>query len=174
MKREFRRRIYASPGEWLNDLGYIMSRRAMIRRAMRQLIPVEFRERIMMVVTEVNGCRYCSHFHSSQALNSGVSEEELRELLAGNIPARSPAEELPALFYAQHWAESNAQPGPQAEQHLREIYGGEKAEAIHIILRMIRMGNLLGNTADYLLYQLSFGKFGLRKDETRFHTLETG
>jgi len=72
------------------------------------------------------------------------------------------------LYYARNWAESNAQADSRAEQHLREVYGAEKAEAIQIILRMIRVGNLLGNTGDYLLFLLSFGWLGLRKDEARF------
>ena len=53
---------------------------------MRELIPAAFRERLMMVVTEVNGCRYCSYFHARAALAAGVSQEELRSLLGGNLP----------------------------------------------------------------------------------------
>jgi AhpD family alkylhydroperoxidase len=135
---------------------------------MRELISPAFRERLMMVVTEVNGCRYCSYYHSRLALTSGVPESELRDLLAGSIPQDAPAEELPALLYARHWAEHNAQPDPQTEQRMKEVYGEEKVQAIQIILRMIRVGNLLGNTADYLLFLLTFGLFGLRKDEARF------
>ena len=45
-------------------------------------------------------------------------------------------------------------------QKLEETYGPEKSDAIHLMLRMIRLGNLLGNTFDYLLYRVSFGKLG--------------
>lgn len=140
----------------------------MIRRAMRELIPPPFRERLMMVVTEVNGCRYCSYFHARNALTAGVSQAELRELLDRSIPKSTPADELPALAYAQHWAESGAQPDPESVRRLVETYGPEKADAIHIVLRMIRVGNLLGNWGDYLLYRLTFGLAGLRKDEHRY------
>lgn len=168
MRKRFLRRVYAHPGDFFRDFRYISSRRAMIRRAMRELIPADFRERLMMVVTEINGCRYCSSYHSQIALTSGVPESQLRELLAGSIPQDAPSEELPALLYARHWAENNANPDPQAEEHVREIYGKEKSQAIDIILRMIRVGNLLGNTADYWLYLLTFGFAGLRNDESRF------
>ncbi len=168
MNKKFHRRVYARLGEFLQDFRYIMSHRALIRSAMRELIPADFRERLMMVVTEINGCRYCSAYHSRQALTSGVPESQLRELLAGSIPQEAPSAELPALYYAQNWAASNAKSDHQSEQHLREVYGTEKAQAIHIILRMIRVGNLLGNTADYWLFLLSFGLLGLRKDEARF------
>jgi hypothetical protein len=31
---------------------------------------------------------------------------------------------------------------------------------IEVVLRMMRMGNLIGNTLDYLLYRISFGRRG--------------
>jgi len=164
----FRRRYYSRPGQFLRDSRAIVSRRALVRRAMRELISFDFRERLMMVVTEVNGCRYCSCYHARESLAAGIPETELRELLAGSIPRDAPAEELPALLYAQHWAETDARPDPGADRRLTEVYGDDRAQAVRIVLRMIRMGNLLGNTADYLLYRLSFGRFGLRDDEARF------
>ena len=46
-----------------------------------------------------------------------------------------------------------------------ETYGPQKAEAIETVLRIIRMGNLAGNTGDYLLYRFSFGRWGLTEDD---------
>ena len=123
------------------------------------LISQAFRERLMLAVTAVNGCRYCSYFHSRQALRSGIRTEEIRELLAGDV-ANCPQDEAVAVAYAQHWAESNAHPEPEAVERLRQTYGPGKAEAIHLILRMIRMANLLGNSWDYLIYRISFGRRG--------------
>ena len=94
-----------------------------------------------------------------------ISREELNQFLAGDIPRDAPIDELPALFYAQHWAESNAKPDAEALQKMILTYGQQKTDAIHIVLRMIRVGNLLGNSYDYLLYTLSFGKLGLRPHE---------
>jgi len=112
----------------------------------------------MLAVTSVEGCRYCSYFHSRLALKCGVSQEEIKKLLSGDFKD-CPEGEAIAILYAQHWAESNAHPDPEADQKLQEIYGFEKAEAIHLMLRMIRLGNLLGNTWDYFLYRISFGKW---------------
>lgn len=167
-RRTFRRRIYRSPAALLADFRYMIERRALIRRAMRELISPAFRERLMLAVTEVNGCRYCSYYHAREALKSGLSEAELAALLAGQIPADAPAGEHLALAYAQHWAETDAHPAPEAVQKLVATYGEEQTAAIEIVLRMIRIGNLLGNTADYLLYRLSLGLLGTRKDEARF------
>jgi len=125
----------------------------------------------MLVVTEVNGCRYCSYYHASSALAVGVTQQELVELLKGAIPAGTPPEELPALVYAQHWAETGTSPDSKAVRRLMVTYGQQKVNAIHIILRMIRLGNLLGNTGDYILYRLTFGMLGLRRDETRYATV---
>ncbi|MFW6136286.1 MAG: hypothetical protein ACOC7N_05650 [Chloroflexota bacterium] len=72
----------------------------------------------------------------------------------------SPADEVPALLYAQHWAEADGQPDPEVRQRVHQRYGEEQLESIEIVLRMIRMGNLLGNTVDYLLYRVSFGRWG--------------
>ncbi len=164
----FRRRIYRRLAEVRADFSYISQHRTLVRRAMRELISPAFRERLMMMVTEVNGCRYCSYYHAREALKSGVSSAELRDLLAGSIPAETPPDEYLALVYAQHWAETDAHPDPEAVQKLIETYGEEKTAAMDILLRVIRVGNLLGNSADYLLYRLSFGLLGIRENEAQF------
>jgi AhpD family alkylhydroperoxidase len=167
--KPFPRRLYANFGEFWDDIRFIMANRPMIRRTMRgELVSAQFRERLMLTVTEVNGCRYCSYYHAQEALRSGISEESLKTLLGGSIPEDTPKEEIPALVYAQHWAEHNAHPDPEMYQKLLETYGEEKTLAIHIALRMIRVGNLTGNLLDYIIYRLSCGRFGLREEDREF------
>jgi len=67
-----------------------------------------FVERIMLAVTQVNGCRYCSYAHTHMALQAGVTEDEMRQLLAGQF-FRSPAAEIVALAFAQRYAEQAGQ-----------------------------------------------------------------
>jgi AhpD family alkylhydroperoxidase len=135
------------------------------RKAIRSgLVSFAFRERLMLTVTEVNGCRYCSYFHAKEALKAGLSEEETRGYLRGDLQS-APAVELSALLYAQHWAASNAKPDQVVRQNLFQTYGNDKAEAIETVLHMIRMGNLLGNLGDYILFKLSYGRLGLTSDE---------
>ncbi|MCE9612869.1 MAG: carboxymuconolactone decarboxylase family protein [Lentisphaerae bacterium] len=155
------RRAYRHPAEFAEDFRFIWKRRTLVVRTLRELIPAAFRERLMLTVTEVNGCRICSYAHARLALSAGASQEDLRQLLSGSIPADTPPAELLALTYAQHWAESDAHPDPVVREKLVEAYGEEKAEAIHIILHLIRMGNLLGNLWENGLFRLSFGRFGL-------------
>jgi AhpD family alkylhydroperoxidase len=160
---EFKRRIYRSPTQLIADFRAIIRRRKEIRTPMRrEVIDAAFRERLMLVVTQVNGCRYCSYGHARLALTEGVSQEEI-EALGQGMFAGSPAEEVPALLYAQHWTEADGEPDQAARQRLVEQYGEEVAAGIELVLRMIRTGNLLGNTWDYVLYRISFGRWGAEK-----------
>jgi AhpD family alkylhydroperoxidase len=157
---KFNKRTYGSIGELAGDLSFPIKNRKQLKQLKnRELLSMAFRERLMLAVTEVNGCRYCSYFHARQAVKSGLTPEEIGNLLSGDIKD-CPEEERLAVIYAQHWAESNAQPDPETTKKLRETYGTEKADIIHLALRMIRIGNLLGNSWDYILYRLSCGKFG--------------
>jgi AhpD family alkylhydroperoxidase len=157
---EFKRRIYHSLSEVVADLKAIMARRDQMKPLMRgELIDAAFRERLMLAVTAVNGCRYCSYLHAKQALVEGMSSEEVKALQDGEL-ANSPTEELAALLYAQHWAETRGKPEPAARRRVTERYGEEMVEAMELALRTIQMANLLGNTMDYTLYRVSFGRWG--------------
>ena len=156
----FKRRIYGSLKEMAADLVWPLQNRARLRQAMRSgLVSVQFRERLMMAVTAVNQCRYCATFHSHESARVGLPQNEIRALLAGEL-ALAPEEELPALLFAQHYAEQNGRPDPVTRQSLQTTYGPARAEAIETVLRLIRTGNLLGNTGDWLLFRLSFGRLG--------------
>ena len=159
-KLSYKKRTYRSLGEILRDTASIMGRRKTIKPLMHgKLIDDQFRERLMLAVTGVNGCRYCQYAHARMALKCGLSQSEIEALSAGALQG-SPPEQLPALLYAQHWAESNAHPDPQTRQCVLEQYGEETMPVIELSLRMIRMGNLMGNTWDYLLYKTSFRSLG--------------
>ena len=155
----FPKRNYHSVRELLQDLGYIIAHAPRTRALVRDAISPAFRERLIMAVTFVNACRYCAYFHAQVALTSGISRAEIEQILGG-VFTRAPERELPALLYAQHWAETNAQPDPAARAKLIATYGDDTARTIEYVLRMIRVGNLLGNTFDYILYRLSFGRLG--------------
>lgn len=113
-----------------------------------------FTERIMLAVTQVNGCRYCSYGHSRAALKAGVPSEEIRQLLAGEL-GEMPAKEVTALLFAEHYAETAGHPAPHAIQKLIAAYGEAAAQEILIDIRMIMIGNLLGNTFDALMNRIT-------------------
>ncbi len=156
---KFNKRTYGSVREFFADLCFPIRNRKRLRELKSKgLISPAFRERLMLAVTAVDGCRYCSYFHAKQALKSGLTPEEISQLLSGDVD-NCPEEEAVAVIYAQHWAESDTHPDLGAVRKLQQTYGVEKTEFIHLMLRMIRLGNLLGNSWDYLLYRISFGKW---------------
>jgi AhpD family alkylhydroperoxidase len=156
----FQRRTYRNLGDFLNDFRIIMARRKEIRTLMGEdVISPAFRERIMLAVTAVYGCRYCSFAHTREALSKGVSQEEIKALGECFFEG-SPPDEVPALLYAQHWAEANGEPEADARNQIIARYGEQAVEGMELALRMIRMGNLSGNTWDYFLHRISFGRWG--------------
>jgi AhpD family alkylhydroperoxidase len=119
-----------------------------LRAAMRgKRVSKAFSERIMLAVTQVNGCRYCDYGHTRLALQAGITREEIDALAAGSFD-QSPGEETIALLFAQHYAESKGQPDPESWERLVETYGEDTARDILVYIRMITVGNLYGNTLD--------------------------
>lgn len=124
-----------------------------------EIISPSFRERLMLAVTQVNRCRYCSYAHAREALSKGISQQEIEALGNGMFEA-SPPEEVPALLYAQHWAETDGNPEPAVRAQVVARYGEQAVGLMELAMRMIRAGNLSGNTFDYLLHRISFGRWG--------------
>lgn len=157
---KYRKRCYHSFTQFSKDIKELIRLRKIVKtHGYKDEISDDFRERIMLAVTGVNDCSYCTYIHSKLALQSGLKKEELNLILKGEY-ANCPEQEIPAILYAQHWADSNANPGLEARHKLVEVYGEKKATNIEMYLRIIRLGNLSGNTFDYFLYKISNGRFG--------------
>lgn len=107
------------------------------------LVSRPFAERIMLAVTEVNGCGICSYAHTRTALEMGMSSAEIQGLLAGSH-ADVPPEELPAVLFAQHYAEARGAPSREAWRRIVTIYGLPTAKGILAAARMIMWGNAYG------------------------------
>jgi AhpD family alkylhydroperoxidase len=157
---KFKKRTYQNFTEFFDDLRFFFRNRKEIRQVMNpKNFPLAFRERLMLAVTQVNECRYCTWFHKREALKSGISKAELDLMLGGLIDATNETE-LNALLYAKSWAENNGNAMVAERLGLIRTYGPQKAEQINIILRLIRFGNLSGNSFNYFLYLVSFGWLG--------------
>jgi AhpD family alkylhydroperoxidase len=152
----FKKRFY-TPRAFVRDLGDLVAQLPAFRESARSgRVSRAFAEKIMMAVTAVNGCRYCARFHTGLALREGVSAEEIERILSAELGA-FPEEEAVALAFAQHWAETAGQPDPLAERRFREYYGPQISEDLLHWMRMIRFGNLAGNTWDAILWRLGIG-----------------
>lgn len=152
------KRTFKSFGQFWRELFFMLNNRKNIRSALRNSeISPAFRERLMLAVTSVNDCRYCSYYHTRLALQEGISAQEAAQLLEGSVD-NCPAQEAAALLYAQHWAESDGKPNSETVQRIIGDYGEQTVRDIDMILHMIRMGNYLGNAVDIIREKLTFGK----------------
>ena len=154
------KRTYRSWSELGRDLWAVLRLSGRAGALLRgRLVNAQFRQRLMLAVTAVNDCRYCSYAHTRLALKAGLSSEEISTLLAGAsgspvMPLQAPVEEVPAILYAQHWAETNGIPDPEAKLRLAELYGAQKQQVIELSLLVIHIANKLGNWWDAWMYRL--------------------
>ena len=102
-----------------------------------------FLERIMLAVTEVNGCAMCSYYHTRVALEEGFSAEEIRAMLGGSF-ADVPPEQLSGVLFAQHYADQRGNPSRESWDKIVAEYGETGAYGILAVTRMIMMGNAVG------------------------------
>ena len=154
MKKYFDRKIYTFR-LLLSDLVFFLRNTGNIIAAMRNKeLGKVFMEKVMTVVTAVNGCTYCTWFHAKQAVTSGISETEVQNMLNLQFETDASDFEVPALLYAQHYAETNRNPDKDMTKRLFDFYGNKTAKHIIIMIRMIFFGNLSGNTFDAFLSRL--------------------
>jgi len=105
-------------------------------------------ERIMLTVCGVNQCAHCSYLHARTALEKGVPEGEIRELLAGQVSG-SAADDLPALLFAQHYADTAGSVSVEAKARVIDRYGEAMVQSMEAYLLSVYFGNLCCNTVQY-------------------------
>ena len=164
MPEHFNRRIFSGKS-FVKDSCFLLIRfPQMIGIIFNKNISKAFMEKIMTVVTAVNGCTYCTWFHAKQALSSGLSENEIKNMLNLQFDADATDFELPALLYAQHYAETNRNPDEEMNANLRKHYDLKTANQIILIIRMIFFGNLQGNTFDAFISRMK----GIKAENSNF------
>lgn len=133
--------------EFVGDSLAVLVRLPMIVRARRRRrVSKALEEKLMLTVTAVNGCRYCAWFHEREAARCRIPSAEVASLLSGAIDRPVGSDEASALLFAQQYAQNNRRPAPEAVARLRETYGDAVANEILLIMRIISLGNLAGNT----------------------------
>ncbi len=155
----FSRRHYHSIREHLVELSYLLRRLPKVISYYSRL-PADLRERLMLTITAVNQCYYCQAFHTQLAKAAGISHEECELINSGQIDPNTPDTQRPALAYAHSWASHGGDFNANARPALQANYPEEMIDAIELAIRGIWVGNLSGNTWDYWLYRLTFGRFG--------------
>jgi len=148
--QSFYKRVYGIK-DFYSILEEAVNSFTILRKARKKnILSKQFQERIMLAVTEVNGCEMCSYYHTKEALKSGMSEKDIQNMLQGELGEITEEESI-AIFFAQHYAESSANPDAEAWQRVVEFYGEEKAETILAYIKVIMMGNVYGLAAGSFL-----------------------
>lgn len=143
MGLEYNKRL-CSVGEFYSILKDAFSTMKHMREAKKlNLLDDKFEHRIMLAVTEVNGCRVCSYFHTEQALKDGIPDEDITDILNGSLDSAPPGQGT-GLFFAQHYADKRGEYDKAAYDRLVEEYGSKKANGVLAATRMIMMGNAYG------------------------------
>lgn len=138
MKRDpFPRRTatLSSLAPWIGELGRTLPG---LVRSYRGGVDPRARERVILAVTEVNGCRYCAWIH-------GAWQEYLGD--RGEIEA-----EDAVLAYARACADAGV---PLDPTPLREYLPDEAVQAMRATVAQIEVSNLVGNTVDGLLARVT-------------------
>ncbi|HOP57365.1 MAG TPA: carboxymuconolactone decarboxylase family protein [Bacillota bacterium] len=110
---------------------------------LKHRIDPHFQERLMLAVTEVNGCEVCSYAHTQVALKQGMDSAEIASFLQGDGEMIKETE-AKAIIFAQHYADSNGRPEHYAYDVLLEEYGKKKTKAILATIQIMMMGNVFG------------------------------
>jgi AhpD family alkylhydroperoxidase len=158
MKIEFGRKLYSLKEIYWIFLKGIRTMKYLSKAKKNNEMTQELIERIMLAVTEVNGCEVCSYAHTKMALESGMSNEEIQNMLSG-ITDDIPAEDLPAVMFAQHYADGRGNPSEDAWKRLVEVYGMSKANGVLGAVRIIMIGNAYG-----IPWSSFFGRFRKKAD----------
>ena len=143
MSREYGRNLYSlSEFYQILYLG-LRTEKYMSREKRNGSLTTKLIERIMLAVTEVNQCPLCSYGHTKIALEAGMSNKEIQNLLAHSLDT-VPDDEIAAVLFAQHYADSRANPSMDAWKRILDTYGEAKAKGILGVIRIIMFGNTFG------------------------------
>ncbi|MDT4763403.1 carboxymuconolactone decarboxylase family protein [Sphaerochaeta sp. PS] len=126
-----------------------------VRKAKKKgLIDRLFMERIMLAVTQVNVCPLCSYAHTRMALEMGMASQDIKQLLSGELE-QVPDDQLKAIMFSQHYAETKGRPTRKAWDEIVLEYGDCAAKGILGSARIIMVGNIWGVVLGLLQRRIS-------------------
>ncbi len=143
VEAEFGKKLYSVRESYWIFYNGIRTMKYMFRSKRKKELSPSFIERIMLAVTQVNCCAICSYAHTKKALESGMSNKEIQNMLSGIIDD-VPTDEVTAVMFAQHYADTRGNPTLESWQRIVEIYGISKAKGILGSIRTIMIGNVYG------------------------------
>lgn len=148
----FRKRRFTARTLLIGVGQFIQNIPGLVRAIRADRVDKQFAEKIMLAVTAVNECRYCTRYHTGLARETGVAQTTIDHILQRDIEAAVSQMERPALVFAQRYAEADGNPPSQTHSELRETYDTATAADVVAFVRAIYFGNLAGNTVDALRF----------------------
>lgn len=113
-----------------------------------------FREELMLAVSRLNGCRYCSWGHHEWAQISGVSNEELAQLEQLD-PKGFDRRKWVAISYVRALVQENfVRVQPELRRAMQHKYSAREIRQIELIANVMDVGNRGSNTFDAMLSRL--------------------
>ncbi len=143
MPQVFYKKHYSLSECYTTVLKGIRTSKYLIKSKKAKEIDSIFIERIMLAVTEVNGCEMCATGHTKVALAQGISASEINLILLGNTETVS-KEESVAILFGKQYANNKGQVPRKLWQSVIDSYGQTKALGILGAIRMIMIGNIYG------------------------------
>lgn len=143
MKKQNGKKLYSITEIYKIDYNTFRSFRRLRKSRKDNIISSQFMERIMLAVTEVNGCDVCSYAHTKMALETGMESSEIMNILAG-VMDDVPETEVQAILFAQHYADCRGKASREAWNRITEEYGETVSYGILASIRVIMLGNAYG------------------------------
>jgi AhpD family alkylhydroperoxidase len=123
----------------------------MYRVWLKQEVDPGFREELMLAVSRLNGCRYCSWGHHEWAQLSGVSNEELAQLEQLD-PSGFDRRKWVAISYVRALVSENFERvQPELRRAMQHKYSPREIRDIELIANVMDIGNRGSNTFDAML-----------------------
>jgi AhpD family alkylhydroperoxidase len=173
LKKNKGKKLYSFGESFLHLLKAFVTINYLSKAKKNKTISVIFQERIMLAVTEVNGCALCSYAHTKMALEAGLPKEEITQLLQGSNQENTPKDELNAILFSSYYAECRANVDKTIWDKIVKEYGKEKALGILGAIRIITMGNVYGIALGSFVSRFKKDKSKRDKRTTLFYEIVT-
>ena len=126
----------------------------MYRVWLKQEVDPGFREELMLAVSRLNGCRFCSWGHHEWAQISGVPDEELARLEQLD-PSGFDRRKWIAISYVRALVKEDfKRVQPELRRAMQHKYSPEEIRQIELIAKVMDVGNRGSNTFDAMLSRL--------------------
>jgi AhpD family alkylhydroperoxidase len=150
----FKKRTISAP-QMVRSLAALAPELGMMYRVwIREEFDPGFREELMLVVSKLNDCRFCSWGHHEWAQISGVSDEELAQLEQLD-PKGFDRRKWVAISYVRALVKEDfRRVQPALRRAMQHKYSPREIRQVELIARVMDLGNRGGNSFDAMRSRL--------------------